>query len=91
MPLISLAMKLAPALCCGNTVVIKPSEHTPLTTLFVAALAKQVGFPKGVLNVVTGGPETGRHMSEHPNISKISLTGSIKVLFFLSCKFVIYG
>ncbi|XP_026690052.2 retinal dehydrogenase 2 [Ciona intestinalis] len=78
-PLISLCMKIGPALCCGNTVVIKPNEQTPLSALFIASLAKEAGFPEGVFNVVPGGPEAGAAMASHSGINKISFTGSIAV------------
>ena len=79
MPLISLGMKLGPALCCGNTVVVKPDEQTPLTALFVASLTEEAGFPPGVVNVVTGGPEAGAAVAEHEDVHKVSFTGSIEV------------
>jgi len=79
MPLISLAMKLGPSMCCGNTVIVKPDEHTPLTALYIASLAKEAGFPPGVLNVVTGGPEAGAAIVEHEEVNKVSFTGSIEV------------
>nr|XP_039271425.1 retinal dehydrogenase 2-like [Styela clava] len=79
MPLISLAMKLGPALCCGNTVVVKPSEYTPLSTLFVASLAQEAGFPAGVINVVPGAGKTGAAIAAHKDVNKVSFTGSVKV------------
>lgn len=79
MPLVTLAMKLGPALCCGNTVIIKPSELTPLTALFIASLAKDAGFPAGVINVVTGMGETGAAIAEHEDIDMVSFTGSAKI------------
>ena len=85
MPLIALAMKLGPALCCGNTVVVKPSEETPLTALFIASLVKKAGFPAGVFNVVTGGPLAGEAIVEHEDVKKISFTGSIQVRRALYC------
>jgi acyl-CoA reductase-like NAD-dependent aldehyde dehydrogenase len=71
---------MAPALAAGNCVVIKPSEITPLTTLFFGQLAKEAGFPKGVINIVPGyGWTAGNHLSHHPRIPKISFTGSTAV------------
>uniref|UniRef100_H2YMW5 Aldehyde dehydrogenase domain-containing protein n=1 Tax=Ciona savignyi TaxID=51511 RepID=H2YMW5_CIOSA len=78
-PLISLCMKIGPALCCGNTVVIKPNEQTPLTALYVASLAKEAGFPEGVFNVVPGGAEAGAAIAAHASVNKVSFTGSIAV------------
>ena len=65
----------APALAAGNTVVIKPSEVASGGILEFAALAEKVGFPPGVLNVITGGPETGKALTEHPDVAQISFTG----------------
>jgi acyl-CoA reductase-like NAD-dependent aldehyde dehydrogenase len=79
-PLMILAKSLAPAITTGNTVVIKPSELTPLTTLELARLALDSGIPEGVINVVTGlGASAGRPLAEHPGISKITFTGSTEV------------
>lgn len=79
-PLLMLAWKLAPALCCGNTVVLKPAEQTPLTALYLASLIKEVGFPPGVVNIVPGfGPTVGAAISSHPQINKIAFTGSTEV------------
>ena len=74
-PLISLAMKVPAALAAGNTVVIKPSELTPFTAGLFADLAAEAGIPAGVINVVTGGPEAGAALVEHPLVKKISFTG----------------
>ena len=74
-PLTLLANKLGPALVTGNTMVAKPAETTPLTTLRVAELATQAGLPDGVLNVVTGGPDTGEALVAHPTIRRIAFTG----------------
>jgi aldehyde dehydrogenase (NAD+) len=69
--------KIAPAVACGNTVVLKPSEITPLTALRVAALFNEAGFPPGVINIVNGyGPTVGQAISEHPLIEKVAFTGS---------------
>jgi (Z)-2-((N-methylformamido)methylene)-5-hydroxybutyrolactone dehydrogenase len=75
-PLLLLAYKLAPALAAGCTFIVKPSEHTPVSALEFAKLVEQAGFPAGVFNVVTGGPETGALLSSHPGINKLSFTGS---------------
>ena len=76
-PLMFTSWKLGPALAAGNTVVMKPSELTPLSTLRIAELALEVGFPAGVLNVVPGyGHTAGARIAEHPDIGKISFTGS---------------
>jgi aminobutyraldehyde dehydrogenase len=77
-PLMMAAWKLAPALAAGNTVVLKPSELTPLTTLRLAALLAEV-FPPGVVNVVAGrGASVGTPLIEHPGVRMISLTGSLR-------------
>src|SRR5216684_3385445 len=78
-PLLLASWKLGPALACGNTLVLKPAEQTPLTTLRFGELAIEVGLPAGVLNIVTGGPETGRAIVQHPGIDKIAFTGSTAV------------
>jgi aldehyde dehydrogenase (NAD+) len=78
-PLLLASWKLGPALACGNTVVIKPAEQTPLTALRFGELAIQAGVPAGVLNIVTGGPETGKAVVRHPGIDKIAFTGSTAV------------
>ena len=75
-PLILLAFKLAPALAAGCTFIVKPSEHTPVSTLEFARLFKKAGFPDGVFNVLTGGPKTGALLSAHPGINKMAFTGS---------------
>ncbi|KAI0840528.1 aldehyde dehydrogenase [Hypoxylon sp. FL0890] len=70
-------MKLGPALACGNTVVLKTSELCPLSVLFVAKLVKEAGFPPGVVNIINGyGPEAGAALASHPDVDKISFTGS---------------
>jgi acyl-CoA reductase-like NAD-dependent aldehyde dehydrogenase len=78
-PLMILVWKLAPALATGNTVVIKPPEQAPLSTLRLAELIEEAGVPAGVVNVVTGGPEAGRELVRHPKVAKISFTGSSEV------------
>lgn len=76
-PLLLLAWKIAPALAAGCTVVVKPSEFTSASTLELAALFEQVGFPPGVFNVVTGfGSEVGTQLVNHPLVSKVTFTGS---------------
>ncbi len=78
-PLLMLAWKVAPALAAGNTVVLKPAEFTSLTALLFASLCEKAGLPAGVLNVVTGDGETGKHIVNHPEIKKIAFTGSTAV------------
>jgi aldehyde dehydrogenase (NAD+) len=75
-PLLMQAWKWGPALACGNTIVLKPAEQTPLTALRVAALAQEAGFPDGVINVVPGyGPTAGAALSGHMDVDKIAFTG----------------
>ena len=77
-PLLMLAWKWGPALACGNTVVMKPAEQTPLTALCMAELALEAGFPPGVINVLNGlGETTGAAMVVHPDIDKIAFTGHV--------------
>lgn len=79
-PLAMAAWKIAPALAAGCTIVLKPSEVTPLTALRLAELALEAGLPAGVLNVVTGyGHEAGQALVEHPGIDKIAFTGSTRI------------
>ncbi len=79
-PLQMAAWKVAPALACGNTVVLKPAEQTPLTALELAAIAAECGLPAGVLNVVPGFGETaGAALVAHPDVDKIAFTGSTAV------------
>jgi len=79
-PLMFTSWKMGPALAAGNTVVLKPSELTPLSTLRVAELMTEAGFPPGVVNIVTGyGATAGRRIAEHPGIGKVSFTGSTAV------------
>jgi len=79
-PLALGAWKIAPALAAGCTVVLKPSEITPLSTLRLAELCHEAGLPEGVLNIVTGyGHEAGKALAEHPDVNKISFTGSTAV------------
>ena len=78
-PLLLASWKLGPALACGNTLVLKPAEQTPLTTLKLGELAIEAGFPAGVINILTGGPATGKAIVAHPGIDKIAFTGSTAV------------
>ena len=79
-PLLMAAWKVAPALACGNTVVLKPAEQTPLTALELAVIAAEAGLPHGVLNVVTGlGESAGAALVRHPDVDKIAFTGSTQV------------
>lgn len=75
-PLISAIWKLAPAIVLGNSVVLKPSELTPLTALMLAELCDAAGIPAGVVNVIAGGPEAGAELVAHPGVHKIAFTGS---------------
>ena len=79
-PLLLLTWKLAPALAAGCTVVVKPSDYTPVSTLALADLVAEAGFPPGVVNVLTGwGPEVGKALTAHPGVDKIAFTGSTQV------------
>lgn len=79
-PLQMLAWKVAPALACGNTIVLKPAELTPLTAIRFAELTREAGIPAGVFNLVTGhGHITGQAIVEHPLVDKIAFTGSVEV------------
>jgi aldehyde dehydrogenase (NAD+) len=78
-PLLMLAWKIAPALACGNTVVLKPAETTPLTALLFAEICQQADLPPGVVNIVTGAGPTGRALITHPGIDKVAFTGSTEV------------
>jgi aldehyde dehydrogenase (NAD+) len=78
-PLLLTSWKIGPALATGNTVVLKPAEQTPLTALRLGQLAREAGFPPGVLNIITGGPETGRELVKHPGVDKLAFTGSTMV------------
>ena len=78
-PLLMLAWKIAPAIACGNTVVLKPAEYTSLTALFFAELCIKAKLPKGVVNIITGDGSTGEIITSHPNIKKIAFTGSTEV------------
>ncbi len=78
-PLMMAAWKIAPALACGNTVVLKPAETTPLTALALAQIIEEADLPPGVVNVVTGDGTTGAALVEHPDVDKIAFTGSTEV------------
>ncbi|MDQ6896615.1 MAG: aldehyde dehydrogenase family protein, partial [Actinomycetota bacterium] len=78
-PLMMLSWKIAPALACGNTVVLKPAETTPLTALLFAEVCQQADLPPGVVNIVTGAGATGQALVGHPGIDKIAFTGSTEV------------
>jgi acyl-CoA reductase-like NAD-dependent aldehyde dehydrogenase len=78
-PLLMLAWKIAPALACGNTVVLKPAETTPLTALAFADICQQADLPPGVVNLLTGAGDTGRALVEHPGVDKVAFTGSTEV------------
>jgi aldehyde dehydrogenase (NAD+) len=78
-PLLMLAWKIAPALACGNTVVLKPAETTPLTALLFAEICQQADLPPGVVNVITGDGTTGHALVAHPGIDKVAFTGSTEV------------
>ncbi|HEY5655413.1 MAG TPA: aldehyde dehydrogenase family protein [Woeseiaceae bacterium] len=78
-PLLMAAWKIAPALACGNTVVLKPAETTPLTALKLAEVIRDAGLPPGVVNIVTGAGETGAAVVEHEDIDKIAFTGSTEI------------
>src|SRR5690242_3114435 len=78
-PLLMLAWKIAPALACGNTVVLKPAETTPLTALLFAEICQQADLPPGVVNIVTGAGATGHALVAHPGIDKVAFTGSTEV------------
>ena len=73
------AWKIAPAIACGNTVVLKPAETTSLTALKLAEVIQESGLPKGVVNIVTGAGKTGPEIVNHPDIDKIAFTGSTQV------------
>ena len=78
-PLLMLSWKIAPALACGNTVVLKPAETTPLTALIFADICRQAALPPGVVNIVTGDGTTGGHLVRHDGIDKLAFTGSTEV------------
>ena len=78
-PLLMVAWKVAPALACGNTVVLKPAETTPLTALLFAEICQEAGLPDGVFNCITGAGSTGAALVKHPGLDKVAFTGSTDV------------
>jgi len=78
-PLLMASWKLAPALACGNTCVLKPAETTSLTALRLAEIMQEVGLPEGVVNIVTGAGDTGHLLAQHKGVNKIAFTGSTEV------------
>src|SRR5207245_2525182 len=78
-PLLMAAWKIAPALACGNTVVLKPAETTSLTAMHLAKIFQEAELPDGVVNIVTGAGETGGAIVNHPDVNKIAFTGSTEV------------
>ncbi|XP_065169832.1 aldehyde dehydrogenase, mitochondrial-like [Atheta coriaria] len=78
-PMLMFAMKVAPALATGNTVVVKPAEQTPLTALYLAQLTKEAGFPPGVVNIVPGYGDAGEAIVKHQKVDKLAFTGSTEV------------
>jgi aldehyde dehydrogenase (NAD+) len=78
-PLLMAAWKIAPALACGNTVVLKPAETTPLTALVLAEIIAEADMPRGVVNILAGGPSIGQAIVEHDGVDKIAFTGSTEV------------
>src|SRR6478672_1350063 len=78
-PLLMASWKIAPALACGNTVVLKPAETTPLTALLLAKIIEEAELPPGVVNIITGAGETGAALVGHPDVNKIAFTGSTDV------------
>ncbi len=78
-PLMMAAWKIAPAIACGNTVVLKPAETTSLTALKLAEIIQESGLPKGVVNIITGPGDTGADIVNHPDVDKIAFTGSTHV------------
>jgi len=78
-PLLMMAWKIGPAIATGCTSVMKTAPQTPLTALRIAELAIEAGFPKGAMNIIPGGDETGKHLTAHPDLDKIAFTGSTPV------------
>lgn len=78
-PLLMLAWKIAPALACGNTVVLKPAETTPLTALVFADICRQADLPPGVVNILPGAGDIGASLVGHPGVDKVAFTGSTEV------------
>lgn len=78
-PVLMMAWKLGPALCTGNTIILKPAEQTSLTALYIAQLTKEAGFPEGVVNVVPGFGNAGAALVNHKDVDKVAFTGSTEV------------
>src|SRR5579884_4463184 len=78
-PLLMAAWKIAPALACGNTVVLKPAETTSITAMRLAQIFQEAELPEGVVNIVTGAGETGAAIAQHPGVDKLAFTGSTEV------------
>ncbi|MDT7786312.1 MAG: aldehyde dehydrogenase [Pseudonocardiales bacterium] len=78
-PLLMAAWKIAPALACGNTVVLKPAETTPLTALVLAEIIQQCDLPPGVVNIIPGAGDVGAAITEHGDVNKVAFTGSTEV------------
>ncbi len=78
-PLLMAAWKIAPALACGNTCVLKPAETTPLTALLLAKIIEEADLPPGVVNIVTGAGKTGAALVSHPDVDKVAFTGSTSI------------
>src|SRR6185436_12672740 len=78
-PLLMAAWKIAPALACGNTVVLKPAETTSITALIFTDICRQAELPAGVVNIITGDGSTGAHLVKHPELDKVAFTGSTEV------------
>ena len=82
-PLLMLAWKIAPALACGNTVVLKPAETTSVTAMKFCSILQDAGLPPGVVNIVTGAGDTGTNIVQHPTAAKIAFTGSTAIGKFI--------
>ena len=82
-PLLMLAWKIAPALACGNTVVLKPAESTSVTAMKFCSILQDAGLPPGVVNIVTGAGDTGTNIVQHPTAAKIAFTGSTAIGKFI--------
>lgn len=78
-PLLMAAWKLGAALACGNTVVLKPAEQTPLSAIYLGQMIMEAGFPEGVVNIVTGFGDAGAFLANHPDVDKVAFTGSSEV------------
>ena len=78
-PLLMAAWKLGAALACGNTVILKPAEQTPLSAIYLGQMIMEAGFPEGVVNIVTGFGDAGAFLANHPDVDKVAFTGSSEV------------